>query len=141
MQVRPQTWAAGQSVFSIVFRVLHVWLFVSTEGSLLAVVPCHAACNTAWQLFPVDGSAFDPWIAAAITGVLAAVLTLASGRACSAPAPSKRFRLAQHGVGWSEVTGARLARWTLAVRCGPSGIPRARRLRAVSGEWRAHMAA
>ncbi len=85
VQVRPLSWAAGQFVFSVLFRVVLVWLFVSTHGSLLTVVICHAAYNTAWQLFPVDGSAYDPWLAAMLTGALAVVLSLASGLRMLAP--------------------------------------------------------
>lgn len=78
-QVQSSQWAVGQSVFSVAFRILLVWLYIAAGDSLFATVLCHASYNVAWQLFPDHGSAYDPWIAAGIVGALALVLILAPG--------------------------------------------------------------
>lgn len=78
-QVQGVRWAVGQALFSVAFRVVLVWLYDATGRSLFATVLCHASYNVAWQLFPDRGSAYDPWIAAAIVGVVALVVTATPG--------------------------------------------------------------
>jgi len=71
-QVHPSaSWILGQCLFIVAFRVLIAWLYNVSGHSLFASVVCHASFNTAWQLFPNQGSGYDPWIAAAITWTIA----------------------------------------------------------------------
>ena len=74
-QVHPSaSWILGQCLLSVAFRVLLVWLYNNTGRSVFAVSVCHATYNVAWQLFPNRGSSYDPWIVAAITGLVALVV-------------------------------------------------------------------
>jgi len=58
------------------FRVVIAWIYSVSGHSLFAAVVCHTSFNTAWQLFPNQGSGYNPWIAAALTwGVVIGVCT------------------------------------------------------------------
>jgi membrane protease YdiL (CAAX protease family) len=77
VQVHPSTsWVLGQCLFTVAFRVVLVWLYNNTGGSVVAVSLCHATYNVAWQLFPNRGSGYDPWIVATLTILFAIVVTL-----------------------------------------------------------------
>jgi uncharacterized protein len=79
-QVHPSaSWVVGQCLFTVAFRVLLVWLYNNTGRSVFAVVVAHAMYNVAWQLFPNRGSHYNPWIVAAITALVALIVTLVSG--------------------------------------------------------------
>lgn len=79
-QVHPSvSWVSGQCLFTVAFRVVLVWLYNNTGRSVFAVSVSHAMYNVAWQLFPNRGSNYDPWIVAAITGLVALVVTLGWG--------------------------------------------------------------
>jgi membrane protein implicated in regulation of membrane protease activity len=52
------------------FKVVLVCLYDASAGSLFAAIIGHAAYNTAWQLFPNQGSGYDPWLTAALTMVV-----------------------------------------------------------------------
>ena len=65
------SWVVGQCVFTVAFRVVLVWLYGVTGDSLFAAAICHAAYNTAWQLFPNQGSGYNPWITAGLTALVA----------------------------------------------------------------------
>jgi len=72
-------WVSGQCLFTVTFRVVLVWLYNNTGRSVFATVVAHAMYNVAWQLFPNRASHYDPWIVAAITGLVALVVTLVWG--------------------------------------------------------------
>ena len=79
-QVHPSAaWVSGQFLFTVAFRVVLVWLYNNTGRSVFATIVAHAMYNVAWQLFPNRGSAYNPWIVAAITGFVALVVTLVWG--------------------------------------------------------------
>jgi membrane protease YdiL (CAAX protease family) len=67
-------WILGQCVFTVAFRLLLAWIYNASGRSLGATVIGHAAYNTAWQLFPNNGSGYEPWITAAVTCILALVV-------------------------------------------------------------------
>jgi hypothetical protein len=71
-------WVLGQCLFTVAFRVVLVWLYNATDLSLFATIVCHATYNTAWQLFPNQGSGYNPWIPAVLTTALAVLVPLAS---------------------------------------------------------------
>lgn len=76
-QVHPSaTWVLGQCLFTVAFRVILVWLYNHAGRSVFAVIVCHAMYNVAWQLFPNRGSSYNPWMAAAITGGVALIVSL-----------------------------------------------------------------
>ena len=56
---RPPVWIAWWCLYAVAFRVLIVWLFNNTGGSVFAVALFHATLNLSFILFPVNGSHFD----------------------------------------------------------------------------------
>ncbi len=73
-----QTWAfvAGQRLYSVALRVLIVWLYNNNGKSLLAAILFHAMDNVSvYSIFPDPGPYYDPAIAAAITAVVALIVT------------------------------------------------------------------
>ena len=73
------TWILGQCVFTVGFRVVVAFVYNASSRSLFAAVLCHAAYNTAWQLFPSQGSGYDPWITAVLTWVVVGVVVVVFG--------------------------------------------------------------
>jgi uncharacterized protein len=74
---RSGVWIAWWTLGTISLRLVMVWLFNGTGGSVFAVVLVHATNNLSWQLFPIQGSWWDPRIIGVITGTIAlsAILT------------------------------------------------------------------
>lgn len=72
---RPMYWIAWWSLWSVSQRVIMVWLYNRTNASVFTAVLYHAASNLCWQLYPLDGSYFDPRISGVITFSLALALT------------------------------------------------------------------
>lgn len=67
-------WIAWWTLGTMSMRLVMVWIFNGTGGSLASVTVFHAMSNLCWQLFPISGSWFDP----RIHGMLTAVLALAT---------------------------------------------------------------
>ncbi len=74
------SWILGQCLFSLGFRVVLVWLYNNAGHRAFAAILSHATYNVAWQLFPNHGSAYNPWVAAALTGLVAVGITLGWAR-------------------------------------------------------------
>lgn len=70
---RTPEWAAWQAGNLVAARVLLVWLYNATGGSVAATALCHATVNLSWQLFPNQGSHYDPRIVGLITALVAVV--------------------------------------------------------------------
>ncbi|MFO7321646.1 MAG: CPBP family intramembrane glutamic endopeptidase [Chloroflexota bacterium] len=85
------TWVFWQSVKTVGMRVLLVWLYRHSGGSVLAVELYHAADNLGWALFPNFGSHYNPLVTGALTWLAALALMLrrpkASGYLATPPAP------------------------------------------------------
>ena len=79
-------WIAWWSAWTLAERVIMVWLYNWTRGSVLAVALYHAMSNLCWQLYPVQGSHFDPRISAVLTAALAVALSIRRG----AGSPARR---------------------------------------------------
>lgn len=60
-------WIAWWSLGTIALRIIMVWLFVHAGKSVFAAAVFHAMINLSWQLFPVNGSFYDPRIFGLIT--------------------------------------------------------------------------
>jgi len=69
---RTLDWIAAWTLGTIALRVLTVWLYNNTGRSVFAAAVFHATCNLSWQLFPIDGSAYD----ARITGPFEAIVAM-----------------------------------------------------------------
>lgn len=71
---RSATFIGWQSLTQVATRIVLVWLYNNTGKSVFATAVCHAMMNTTWQLFPIEGSYYDPKITGAITLVAAAIV-------------------------------------------------------------------
>lgn len=69
-------WIAWWTLGTMAMRLLMVWLFNKTGGSVFAVAMVHAVSNLCWQLFPIQGSWFDPRLNGLIMGVVALIVIL-----------------------------------------------------------------
>jgi len=76
---RSLDWIAWWSVGTIANRVTLVWLYNNTNRSVFAAALFHMTINVTWQLFPVNGSYFDPRISGLIS-VLVAVMVVIIGK-------------------------------------------------------------
>lgn len=90
------TWIAWQCLATVGLRVLIVWIFNNTFGSVFAAISFHTMVNVCDFMFPNYGSHYDPAVFAVIIAVIAAVVvarwgpgTLAFGAPAvsSGPAP------------------------------------------------------
>lgn len=76
---RSPLWIAWQGLNLVAVRVLIVWLYNNTGGSIFAASLCHATVNLSWQLFPNNGSHYDPRVTALITVFAAAIVAVIWG--------------------------------------------------------------
>ncbi len=68
---RPVAWIAWWSLGTIALRVIMTWLYDRTGRSVLAVALFHMTINATWQLFPVEGSFYDPRVTSLIIAAVA----------------------------------------------------------------------
>ena len=71
---KPPTWIAWWALGTVAARVVMVWLFDRTGHSVFGQILFHTASNVSWQLFPVQGSWFDPRIYGPTMALLALVV-------------------------------------------------------------------
>jgi membrane protease YdiL (CAAX protease family) len=71
---RSLEWIAWWSVWTVSARLVMVWLYNWAGKSVTAVALYHATSNLCWQLYPVNGSHFDPRVSGLITFALAVAL-------------------------------------------------------------------
>jgi uncharacterized protein len=76
---RSAEWIAWWSLGTVSLRVIIVWLYNNTGGSVFTASLFHATINVTWQLFPIHGSHFDPRVTGLITAFLAAIVTVIWG--------------------------------------------------------------
>ncbi len=69
---RSVDWIVWWSVGTIADRVILVWLYNNTDRSVFATALFHMTLNVTWQIFPVNGSYFDP----GISGLLSALVVV-----------------------------------------------------------------
>ena len=73
---RAPGWIAWWTLGTVANRVVMVWLYERAGRSLSGQVVVHAMSNLCWQLYPVQGSWFDPRIHGLVMAALAAILTV-----------------------------------------------------------------
>jgi hypothetical protein len=71
---RSVAWVAWWSIGSVALRVIIVWLYNNTGRSVFAAAFFHMTINLTWQLFPVNGSFYDPAITGLILACVAAIV-------------------------------------------------------------------
>jgi membrane protease YdiL (CAAX protease family) len=76
---RSVTWVAWWSLGTLAGRVILVWLYNNTGKSVFATALFHMTINVTWQLFPVNGSYFDPRVTGVITALVAVIIIVIWG--------------------------------------------------------------
>jgi len=76
---RSVAWIAWWSLSTVALRVIIVWLYNNTGKSVFAVALLHMMFNVTWQLFPVDGSYYDPRISGSIMALVAVIVIIVWG--------------------------------------------------------------
>jgi membrane protease YdiL (CAAX protease family) len=72
---RSMGWIAWWALGTISLRIFMVWLYQHAGKSVLAAAIFHAMINLSWQLFPINGSFYDPMIfSLTALGLAAAVM-------------------------------------------------------------------
>lgn len=107
------SWIGWQRLYSVLLRILLVWVFNNTRGSIFAVSLCHATDNMSFILFPYYGSHYDPALTCLVTAIVAALVVWRWG-----PATLARFRRPQFQwlmtQRWAASEAERLAQQALA---------------------------
>lgn len=73
---RAPAWIAWWCLYAVAFRVLIVWVFNNTGGSVFAVALFHATLNLSFMLFPVNGSHFNMRFAGLLMACAAVVVVI-----------------------------------------------------------------
>jgi CAAX protease family protein len=71
---RSSSWIAGWSLGTVANRVILVWIYNHTGRSVFAASLYHTMVNVSWQLFPTQGSHYDPRITGPILAFIAATI-------------------------------------------------------------------
>ncbi len=89
---RSLEWIAWWCLFTVASRVIIVWLYNNTGKSVFAAALYHAMMNLGWQLYPVNGSYYDPRITGLIVAVVAVIVIVVWG-----PRTLARYRYGRSG--------------------------------------------
>lgn len=65
-------WSLG----TVASRVIIVWLYNNTGRSVFIAALFHAMINLTWQLFPINGSSYDPRVTSVILAIVAVVVII-----------------------------------------------------------------
>ena len=76
---RSPMWIAWWCLYAVASRVLIVWLYNNTGGSVFAVAVFHATLNLSYMLFPINGSYFDMRLGGMLTAFAATAVTVIWG--------------------------------------------------------------
>lgn len=68
---RTWDWIGWWTLGTVATRVLHTWLYNNTHKSVFGAALFHAMTNVSWQLFPNNGSHYDPRVTGLIVTVCA----------------------------------------------------------------------
>ena len=86
----PSPWeSAWWSLSAVSMRIIMVWVYNRTGRSVFGVALLHAMSNVCWQLFPIQGSFFDPCLNGLVLSVVAlAAIVVTRGTLSLARAPT-----------------------------------------------------
>jgi membrane protease YdiL (CAAX protease family) len=76
---RSLAWIAWWALGTVAMRVIITWLYNNTGRSVFIAVVFHAMFNLTWQLFPIEGSFYDPRVTSLIMAAVALVVVIVSG--------------------------------------------------------------
>lgn len=80
---RSLEWIAWWCLWTVSVRIIMVWLYNWSGASVMAVALYHATSNLCWQIYPVNGSHFDPRLSGLIALALAVTLVTRRHRTSS----------------------------------------------------------
>ena len=67
---RSVEWIAWWSLGTVAMRIIMVWIYNNTRKSVFATALFHMMINVTWQLFPINGSYYDPRITSSILALV-----------------------------------------------------------------------
>ncbi len=76
---RSWEWIAWWSLGTLALRVIITWLYNNTGRSVFVAVLFHAMINVTWQLFPINGSYYDPRVTGLISAAVAVIVVIGWG--------------------------------------------------------------
>jgi membrane protease YdiL (CAAX protease family) len=76
---RSPAWIAWWSLGTVANRVIITWLYNNTGKSVFIAILFHAMINVTWQLFPINGSYYDPRVTGFISAAVAVVVVIGWG--------------------------------------------------------------
>ncbi len=76
---RSWTFIVWWSLGTVASRVIIVWLYNNTGRSVFAAALYHTMVNLTWQLFPINGSYYDPRVTGLISAIVAVVVVIVWG--------------------------------------------------------------
>ncbi len=71
---RSVEWIAWWTLGTISARIIMVWLYNNTGKSVFITALFHMMINLTWQLYPVNGSYFDPRISGIISALVVVII-------------------------------------------------------------------
>jgi membrane protease YdiL (CAAX protease family) len=83
---RAPAWIAWWTIATVATRVLHTWLYNNTGKSVFGAALFHAMSNVSWQMFPNQGSHYDP----RITGIILAIVAICVAIECGPRALARK---------------------------------------------------
>jgi len=84
---RSPAWIAWWTLGTVATRVQMVWLLNRTGRSVFGQALFHAAANLSWQLFPVQGSFWDPRVYGPLMALTAIAMVVTGARRPSPGSP------------------------------------------------------
>ena len=76
---RSLVFIAWWSLGTVTSRVIIVWLYNNTGKSVFVAALFHTMINLTWQLFPTNGSSFDPQVTGVITTAVVGIVVIVWG--------------------------------------------------------------
>jgi membrane protease YdiL (CAAX protease family) len=76
---RSPEFIAWWSLDSVAYRVIIVWLYNNTGRSVFVAALFHTMIDLTWQLFPINGSYYDPHVTGLISAIVAGVVVIVWG--------------------------------------------------------------
>ncbi len=67
-------WVAWWTLWTVCSRIIMVWFYNHSGKSVFITVLYHMTSNVVWQLYPVNGSYFDPRMFGIITALVAVII-------------------------------------------------------------------
>ena len=76
---RSLAWIAWWALGTVALRVIITWHYNNTGRSVFVAVIFHTMSNLTWELFPINGSYYDPRVTSLIMTLVAVGVVIASG--------------------------------------------------------------